>query len=113
MALSGVQRIALSHELNNLNKQKDELEYIQDIYNAYVDTKSQYDDVTKMNGKTETVSDALADAIEEMEEKFPSGVKVKALPVMEREFPWTLKYQQRKKQQRSCRILQPSMLSAV
>lgn len=47
LALSGVQRIALSHELNNLNKQKDELEYIQDIYNAYVDTKSQYDDVTK------------------------------------------------------------------
>lgn len=79
LALSGVQRIALSHELNNLNKQKDELEYIQDIYNAYVDTKSQYDDVTKMNGKTETVSDALADAIEEMEEKFPSGVKVTSL----------------------------------
>lgn len=79
LALSGVQRIALSHELNNLNKQKDELEYIQDIYNAYVDTKSQYDDVTKMNGKTETVSDALADAIEEMEEKFPSGVEVTSL----------------------------------
>lgn len=79
LALSGVQRIALSHELNNLNKQKDELEYIQDIYNAYVDTKSQYDDVTKMNGRTETVSDALADAIEEMEEKFPSGVKVTSL----------------------------------
>lgn len=79
LALSGVQRIALSHELNNLNKQKDELEYIQDIYNAYVDTKSQYDDVAKMNGKTETVSDALADAIEEMEEKFPSGVKVTSL----------------------------------
>lgn len=79
LALSGVQRIALSHELNTLNKQKDELKYIQDIYNAYVDTKSQYDDVTKMNGKTETVSDALADAIEEMEEKFPSGVKVTSL----------------------------------
>lgn len=79
LALSGVQRIALSHELYTLNKQKDELEYIQDIYNAYVDTKSQYDDVTKMNGKTETVSDALADAIEEMEEKFPSGVKVTSL----------------------------------
>lgn len=79
LALSGVQRITLSHELNTLNKQKDELEYIQDIYNAYVDTKSQYDDVTKMNGKTETVSDALADAIEEMEEKFPSGVKVTSL----------------------------------
>ncbi len=79
LVLSGVQRIALSHELNTLNKQKDELEYIQDIYNAYVDTKSQYDDVTKMNGKTETVSDALADAIEEMEEKFPSGVKVTSL----------------------------------
>lgn len=79
LALSGVQRIALSHELNTLNKQKDELEYIQDIYNAYVDTKSQYDDVTKMNGKTETVSDALVDAIEEMEEKFPSGVKVTSL----------------------------------
>lgn len=79
LALSGVQRIALSHELNTLNKQKDELEYIQDIYNAYVDTKSQYDDVTKMNGKTETVSDALADAIEEMEEKLPSGVKVTSL----------------------------------
>lgn len=79
LALSGVQRIALSHELNTLNKQKDELKYIQDIYDAYVDTKSQYDDVTKMNGKTETVSDALADAIEEMEEKFPSGVKVTSL----------------------------------
>lgn len=79
LALSGVQRIALSHELNTLNKQKDELKYIQDIYNAYVDTKSQYDDVIKMNGKTETVSDALADAIEEMEEKFPSGVKVTSL----------------------------------
>ena len=79
LALSGVQRIALSHELNTLNKQKDELKYIQDIYNAYVDTKSQYDDVTKMNGRTETVSDALADAIEEMEEKFPSGVKVTSL----------------------------------
>ena len=79
LALSGVQRIALSHELNTLNKQKDELEYIQDIYNAYVDTKSQYDDVTKMNGRTETVSDALADAIEEMEEKFPSGGKVTSL----------------------------------
>ena len=79
LALSGVQRIALSHELNTLNKQKDELKYIQDIYNAYVDTKSQYDDVTKMNGKTETVSDALADAIEEMEEKFPSGVEVTSL----------------------------------
>lgn len=79
LALSGVQRITLTHELNTLNKQKDELKYIQDIYNAYVDTKSQYDDVTKMNGKTETVSDALADAIEEMEEKFPSGVKVTSL----------------------------------
>lgn len=79
LALSGVQRITLSHELNTLNKQKDELKYIQDIYNAYVDTKSQYDDVTKMNGKTETVSDTLADAIEEMEEKFPSGVKVTSL----------------------------------
>lgn len=79
LALSGVQRIALSHELNTLNKQKDELKYIQDIYNAYVDTKSQYDDVIKMNGRTETVSDALADAIEEMEEKFPSGVKVTSL----------------------------------
>lgn len=79
LALSGVQRIALSHELNTLNKQKDELKYIQDIYDAYVDTKSQYDDVIKMNGRTETVSDALADAIEEMEEKFPSGVKVTSL----------------------------------
>lgn len=79
LALSGVQRITLSHELNTLNKQKDELKYIQDIYNAYVDTKSQYDDVIKMNGRTETVSDALADAIEEMEEKFPSGVKVTSL----------------------------------
>ena len=79
LALSGIQRIALSHELSTLNKQKDDLEYIQDIYNSYVDTKSQYDDVTKMNGKTETVSDALADAIEEMEEKFPSDVKVTSL----------------------------------
>ena len=30
---------------------------------------------------------------------------------MDREFPWTLKYLQRKKQQRFCRILQPSSVT--
>lgn len=79
LIMSGIQRITLSHELSTLNKEKEDLQYIQDIYNAYVDTKVQYDDVVKMNGKTETVSDALADAIKEMEEKFPSGVKVVSL----------------------------------
>ena len=66
-----------------------------------------------MNGKTETVSDALADAIEEMEEKFPSGVKVTSLTSNGEGISMDMKYLQRKKQQRSCRILQPSMLSAV
>lgn len=73
-ALTNIEKQA---EIAELTAKQRNLAYIRTVYNEYLNTQARYADVTAMNAYTKTVSDALADAIDEMEQKLPSNVTVK------------------------------------
>lgn len=79
LAMEGMSYLSLQSELRRLDREKDSLTYIEDIYNEYVSTRTRYADVANMDAKTQTVSDTLADAFEEMEEKLPSGIHIDSI----------------------------------
>lgn len=79
LCLEGVGYMSRQGELNRLEREKNSLSYIENIYNEYVNTKVRYYDVTKMDSQTMAASDVFADALQEMEQKLPSSIQVKSV----------------------------------
>ena len=71
-------RIYQQHEQDRLNQRITEERSIEDIYNAYNNAKSQYDNYENMYQYTNTPNEGLKNFIEEMEEKMPSDITVES-----------------------------------
>lgn len=71
-------RIYQQHEQDWLNQRITEESSIEDIYNAYNNAKSQYDNYENMYQYTNTPNEGLKNFIEEMEEKMPSDITVES-----------------------------------
>lgn len=71
-------RIYQQHEQDRLNQRITEESSIEDIYNAYNNAKSQYDNYENMYQYTNTPNEGLKNFIEEMEEKMPSDITVES-----------------------------------
>lgn len=76
---AGAQRIKLTAQLAMELNEQESYSYIQEIYDTYQATQARYNDVMSMNDNMQTVSDNLAVAIEEMEQKMPSDIIVRSI----------------------------------
>lgn len=77
LAVAGVgARIYQTHELDRLNQRITEEQSIEDVYAAYNNAKSQYDNFQSMYAYTNTPNEGLEAFIQEMEEKMPSSITV-------------------------------------
>lgn len=80
--LSGVafyQKKVLEDEVKNLEKEKYELSYLQEVVDQYNTTKTSYDDIMAMSQNLKTTSTGLTAVIEEMENKLPNNATVISL----------------------------------
>lgn len=77
LAAAGVgARIYQTHEQERLNQRIAEEQSIEDVYAAYNNAKSQYDNFQGMYAYTNTPNERLVAFIQEMEEKMPSSITV-------------------------------------
>ena len=77
LAAAGVgARIYQTHERDRLNQRIAEEQSIEDVYAAYNNAKSQYDNFQSMYAYTNTPNEGLEAFIQEMEEKMPSSITV-------------------------------------
>ena len=77
LAVAGVgARIYQTHEQDRLNQRIAEEQSIEDVYAAYNNAKSQYDNFQSMYAYTNTPNEGLEAFIQEMEEKMPSSITV-------------------------------------
>ena len=77
LAAAGVgARIYQTHEKERLNQRIAEEQSIEDVYAAYNNAKSQYDNFQSMYAYTNTPNEGLEAFIQEMEEKMPSSITV-------------------------------------
>ena len=77
LAVAGVgARIYQTHEQERLNQRIAEEQSIEDVYAAYNNAKSQYDNFQSMYAYTNTPKEGLEAFIQEMEEKMPSSITV-------------------------------------
>ena len=77
LAVAGVgARIYQTHEQDRLNQRITEEQSIEDVYAAYNNAKSQYDNFQSMYAYTNTPNEGLEAFIQEMEEKMPSSITV-------------------------------------
>ena len=77
LATAGVgARIYQTHEQDRLNQRIAEEQSIEDVYAAYNNAKSQYDNFQSMYAYTNTPNEGLEAFIQEMEEKMPSSITV-------------------------------------
>ena len=77
LAAAGVgARIYQTHEQERLNQRIAEEHSIEDVYAAYNNAKSQYDNFQSMYAYTNTPNEGLEAFIQEMEEKMPSSITV-------------------------------------
>ena len=77
LAVAGVgARIYQTHEQERLNQRIAEEQSIEDVYAAYDNAKSQYDNFQSMYAYTNTPNEGLEAFIQEMEEKMPSSITV-------------------------------------
>lgn len=77
LAVAGVgARIYQTHEQERLNRRIAEEQSIEDVYAAYNNAKSQYDNFQSMYAYTNTPNEGLEAFIQEMEEKMPSSITV-------------------------------------
>lgn len=77
LAAAGVgARIYQTHEQDRLNQRIAEEQSIEDVYAAYNNAKSQYDNFQSMYAYTNTPNEGLVAFIQEMEEKMPSSITV-------------------------------------
>ena len=77
LAAAGVgARIYQTHEQERLNQRIAEEQSIEDVYAAYNNAKSQYDNFQGMYAYTNTPNEGLEAFIQEMEEKMPSSITV-------------------------------------
>ncbi len=77
LAAAGVgARIYQTHEQDRLNQRIAEEQSIEDVYAAYNNAKSQYDNFQSMYAYTNTPNEGLEAFIQEMEEKMPSSITV-------------------------------------
>ena len=72
----GGARIYQTHEQDRLNQRIAEEQSIEDVYAAYNNAKSQYDNFQSMYAYTNTPNEGLEAFIQEMEEKMPSSITV-------------------------------------
>ena len=77
LAAAGVgARIYQTHEQDRLNQRIAEEQSIEDVYAAYNNAKSQYDNFQSLYAYTNTPNEGLEAFIQEMEEKMPSSITV-------------------------------------
>ena len=77
LAVAGVgARMYQTHEQDRLNQRIAEEQSIEDVYAAYNNAKSQYDNFQSMYAYTNTPNEGLEAFIQEMEEKMPSSITV-------------------------------------
>ena len=77
LAAAGVgARIYQTHEQDRLNQRIAEEQSIEDVYAAYNNAKSQYDNFQSIYTYTNTPNEGLEAFIQEMEEKMPSSITV-------------------------------------
>lgn len=77
LAAAGVgARIYQTHEQDRLNQRIAEEQSIEDVYAAYNNAKSQYDNFQSMYAYTNTPNEGLEAFIQQMEEKMPSSITV-------------------------------------
>lgn len=77
LAAAGVgARIYQTHEQERLNQRIAEEQSIEDVYAAYNNAQSQYDNFQSMYAYTNTPNEGLEAFIQEMEEKMPSSITV-------------------------------------
>lgn len=77
LAVAGVgARIYQTHEQERLNQRIAEEQSIEDVYAAYNNAKSQYDNFQSMYAYTNTPNEGLEAFIQEMEKKMPSSITV-------------------------------------
>ena len=77
LAAAGVgARIYQTHEQERLNQRIAEEQSIEDVYAAYNNAKSQYDNFQSIYTYTNTPNEGLEAFIQEMEEKMPSSITV-------------------------------------
>ena len=77
LATAGVgARIYQTHEQDRLNQRIAEEQSIEDVYAAYNNAKSQYDNFQSMYAYNNTPNEGLEAFIQEMEEKMPSSITV-------------------------------------
>ena len=77
LAVAGVgARIYQTHEQERLNQRIAEEQSIEDVYAAYNNAKSQYDNFQSMYAYTNTPNEGLEAFIQEMEAKMPSSITV-------------------------------------
>ena len=77
LAVAGMgARIYQTHEQERLNQRIAEEQSIEDVYAAYNNAKSQYDNFQSMYAYTNTPNEGLEAFIQEMEEKMPSSITV-------------------------------------
>ncbi len=60
----------------SLRNEKANLAYVQEIYDDFVTVEARYNDVVTMFHHTDSTNDKLADVVEEMETKMPTGMKI-------------------------------------
>lgn len=70
-------------ENQNLQEKKAQLAPVQDTYNEYVATESNYNYIMALDGATQNTNVDLPEIIGEMESKFPSDTMVSAMTVTE------------------------------
>lgn len=79
MALEGFSYLTHQTRRMQLEREKNNLAYIENIFDSYVETLVRYADVLMMEAQTRTTSSGLADAFAEMEAKLPSSITVSSL----------------------------------
>lgn len=77
-------------ENQNLQERKAQLAPVQDVYNEYVATESNYNYIMALDGATQNLNVDLPEIIGEMESKFPSQTMVSAMDVTEEGITMTI-----------------------
>ena len=79
LALTGAGFANRIHQQKNyeyLNRRVTEESYVEDIYNAYTEAKSEYKKYKKIYELTNTPNENLKSFLEEMEQKMPSDITI-------------------------------------
>lgn len=90
VAISVIPYIMVKNENRSLEERKAQLAPVQDTYNVYVSTESNYNYIMALDGATQNANAELPEIIGEMESKFPSQTMVTAMTVTEEGITMTI-----------------------